>query len=179
MFCLRFMLFPFTKFPFKLLYLFNVYFVFFMLDLFPTFKTNVNYFGNIEKCPFTNWWNMRWFLQIVDIGNFNMKWSGRWFPQILDIATVGIYIQYIYKKIVVLVSELVGGRYRVTELPCSIKYSQLKIQWLSFDCPMLSNARSYKINWRVRYDLPYLFHSTLTIRLTFMRCNEILHSFET
>ena len=30
------------------------------------------YAGNIEKCPFTYsyWLNGRWFLQIVDIGNF-------------------------------------------------------------------------------------------------------------
>ena len=34
-------------------------------------------------------------VQIVDIGNFNMKLSGRWFPQIVDIGTVGIYVQYI------------------------------------------------------------------------------------
>ena len=40
--------------------------------------------GNIEKCPFIYWLNGRWFLQIVDIGNFNMKLNGRWFPQILD-----------------------------------------------------------------------------------------------
>ena len=54
---------------------------------------------------------------------------------------------------------------------CFINNSQLKIQWLWFDFPMLSNVRSYKINWKIRYDLLYLFHSTLTIRLTFMRCN--------
>ena len=28
--------------------------------------------------------NGRWFLQVVDIGNFNMKLTGRWFPQIVD-----------------------------------------------------------------------------------------------
>ena len=32
--------------------------------------------GDIEKCPFTYWLNGRWFLQIVDIGNFNMKLNG-------------------------------------------------------------------------------------------------------
>ena len=31
------------------------------------------YAGNIEKFPFTYWLNGRWFLQIVDIGNFNMR----------------------------------------------------------------------------------------------------------
>ena len=33
------------------------------------------YAGNIEKCPFTYsyWLNGRWFLQIVDIGNFIMR----------------------------------------------------------------------------------------------------------
>ena len=42
---------------------FNVFFVFFM------------YAGNIVKCPFTYsyWLNGRWFLQIVDIGNFIMR----------------------------------------------------------------------------------------------------------
>ena len=39
---------------------FNVFFVFF-------------YAGNIEKCPFIYWLNGRWFFQIVDIGNFNMR----------------------------------------------------------------------------------------------------------
>ena len=59
--------------------------------LFPTFleknlRIQTNYFsfnvfvfflyvGNIEKCPFTYsyWLNGRWFLQIVDIGNFIMR----------------------------------------------------------------------------------------------------------
>ena len=42
---------------------FNVFFVFFL------------YAGNIVKCPFTYsyWLNGRWFLQIVDIGNFIMR----------------------------------------------------------------------------------------------------------
>ena len=33
------------------------------------------YAGNIEKCPFTYsyWLNGRWFLQIVDIGNFIIR----------------------------------------------------------------------------------------------------------
>ena len=33
------------------------------------------YAGNIVKCPFTYsyWLNGRWFLQIVDIGNFIMR----------------------------------------------------------------------------------------------------------
>ena len=31
------------------------------------------YAGNIEKCPFTYWLNGRWFLQIIDIGNLNMR----------------------------------------------------------------------------------------------------------
>ena len=41
---------------------FNVFFVFL-------------YAGNIVKCPFTYsyWLNGRWFLQIVDIGNFIMR----------------------------------------------------------------------------------------------------------
>ena len=42
---------------------FNVFFVFLL------------YAENIEKCPFTYsyWLNGRWFLQIVDIGNFIMR----------------------------------------------------------------------------------------------------------
>ena len=90
-----------------------------MLDLFPTFKKKVYFFGNIEKCPLTCWLNGRWFLQIVDIGNFNMevKWkvvfphSRQWWESISN-----IYIT----KIVVLASEAVGGRSRATELPCLI-----------------------------------------------------------
>ena len=42
------------------------------------------------------------------------------------LETVGIYIQYIYiTKIVVLVSEPVRGRSRVTELPCFLCGSSL------------------------------------------------------
>ena len=42
---------------------FNVFFMFFL------------YAGNIVKCPFTYsyWLNGRWFIQIVDIGNFIMR----------------------------------------------------------------------------------------------------------
>ena len=65
--------------------------------------------------------NGRWFLQIVDIGNFNMKLNGRWFPQIVDRDSGNLYPIYIYiYKIVVLASEPVGGRSRATELPCSL-----------------------------------------------------------
>ena len=57
------------------------------------------YFWEILKSTpsLTNayWLNGRWFLQIVDIGNFNMKLNGMWFPQI---RTVRIYIQYIYTQ---------------------------------------------------------------------------------
>ena len=77
--------------------------------------------GNIEKCPFTYWLNGRWFLQIVDVhvGNFDMKLTGRWFPQIVNRDSGNLYPIYIYiTKIVVLVSEPVRGRSRVTELPC-------------------------------------------------------------
>ena len=38
----------------------------------------------------------------------------------------------------------------------SITYSQLKT-WVWFVFPMLSNVRSYKLNWKVRYDLLYVF----------------------
>ena len=44
--------------------------------LFTTFlKKNSGNTNNffIEKCPFTYWLNGRWFFQIVDIGNFNMR----------------------------------------------------------------------------------------------------------
>ena len=48
-----------------------------------------------------------------------MKLSGRWFPQIVDRDSGNLYP--IYKtKIVLLVSEPVGGRSRATELPCSV-----------------------------------------------------------
>ena len=66
-----------------------------MLDLFPTFKKKV-FFGNTEKCSLLYWLNGRWFRQIVDIGNFNMKLSGRWFPHIVDSGNP--YPIYIYKK---------------------------------------------------------------------------------
>ena len=68
-----------------------------MLDIFPTFKKYVSFFGNIEKCPFTYWLNGRWFLQIVDLGNFNMKLTGRCFPQIVEGQRESI--SNIYKKI--------------------------------------------------------------------------------
>ena len=66
-----------------------------MLDLFQTF---LDFFGNIEKCPFTYWLNGRWFLQIVDIGNFTMKLNGRWFPQIVDRDSGNLYPIYITKN---------------------------------------------------------------------------------
>ena len=48
-----------------------------------------------------------------------MKLAGRWFPQIVDRDSENLYPIYIYiTKIVVLVSEPVRGRSRVTELPC-------------------------------------------------------------
>ena len=55
------------------------------LDLFPTFCS-----------PFTYWLNGRWFLQILDIGNFNMKLNGRWFPQIVDGNRGNLYPIYMY-----------------------------------------------------------------------------------
>ena len=64
--------------------------------LFPTFLDF--FWGNIEKCPFTYWLNGRWFLQIVDIGNFNMKLNGSWFPQIVDRDSGNLYQIYIYKR---------------------------------------------------------------------------------
>ena len=38
----------------------------------------------LKSATFIYWLNGRWFFQIVDIGNFNMKLNGRWFPQIVD-----------------------------------------------------------------------------------------------
>ena len=71
-----------------------------MLNLFPAFLEFYIFFGNIEKVPraFTYWLNGRWFLQIVDIGNFNMKLNGRWFPQIVDRDSGNLYPIYITKK---------------------------------------------------------------------------------
>ena len=43
-----------------------------LLFLILCFLRGFFYAENIEKCPFTYWLNGRWFLQIVDIGNFNM-----------------------------------------------------------------------------------------------------------
>ena len=64
--------------------------------LFPAFLGIKNkYKLNIEKCPFTYWLNGRWFHQIVDIGNFNMKLNGRWFPQIVDRDSGDLYPIYI------------------------------------------------------------------------------------
>ena len=89
-----------------------------MVDLFPTFKKMFIVFFNIEKFPFNYWLKGRWFLQMVDIGNLNMKLTGRWFPQIVEKWES---ISNIFKtKIVVLASEPVGGRSRATELPCLI-----------------------------------------------------------
>ena len=51
-----------------------------------------------------------------------MKLNGRWFPQIVDGDSGNLYPIYI-TKIVVLASEPVGGRYRVTELPCLPTFS--------------------------------------------------------
>ena len=97
-----------------------------MLDLFPT---SLDFLGSyIEKCPFTYWLNGRWFHQIVDLVNFNMKLNGMWFPQTVDRDSGNIYPIYIYiYTIVVLASEPVGGRSRATELPCSLLFLQLHL----------------------------------------------------
>ena len=60
---------------------------------------NINFvFGNIEQCPFIYWLNDRWFLQIVDIGNLNMKLNGRWLnPQIVYRDSGNLYLIYIQK----------------------------------------------------------------------------------
>ena len=50
----------------------------------------------------TGFKNGRWFLQIVDIGNFNMKLNGRWFPQIVDHVdrdSGNLYPIHIYNKL--------------------------------------------------------------------------------
>ena len=73
---------------------FNVFFVFFYArSISNIFRIFFIFVGKYWKGPFTYWLNGRWFLQIVDIGNSNMKLTGMWFPQIL-IGTMGIYIQY-------------------------------------------------------------------------------------
>ena len=53
-----------------------------------------------------------------------MKLNGRWFPQIVDRDNGNLYpiYIYIYISIVVLASEPVGGRSRVTKLPYSFLY---------------------------------------------------------
>ena len=59
----------------KYIYFFlEIHLVFSSCFLYARSISNINFvfFGNIEKCPFTYWLNGRWFLQVVDIGNFNM-----------------------------------------------------------------------------------------------------------
>ena len=53
----------------------TIFFVFFEKNNYFSFNVFFMFFyaGNIEKCPFTYWLNGRWFLQIIDIGNFNMR----------------------------------------------------------------------------------------------------------
>ena len=62
---------------------------FFMLDLFPTLKKEI-----LKSAPSLRLLNGRWFLQIVDIGNLNMKLNGRWFPQIVDRDSGNLYPIY-------------------------------------------------------------------------------------
>ena len=97
-----------------------------MLDLFPTF---LDFFGNIEKCPFTYWLNGRWFLQLVD-GD-----SGNLYP-------IYIYI----KQIVVLASEPVGGRSRATELPCLVCFHMLTIVYI---IPFVAQVYSLKLHQNI------------------------------
>ena len=52
----------------------------------------------LKNSPSVSWLNGGggvWFLQIVDIGNFNMKLNGRWFPQIVDRDSGNLYPIYI------------------------------------------------------------------------------------
>ena len=59
-----------------------------------------------------------------------MKLTGRWFPQIVDYKGQWDSISNIYKtKIVVLASEPVGGRSRVTELPCFYLLCAFPVAW--------------------------------------------------
>ena len=98
--------------------------------------------GNIEKCPFTYWLNGRWFRQIVDLGNFDMKLTGRWFPQIVDWDSGNLYPIYgIKTKFVVLASEPVGGRSRATELPY---YIYIYIYFILYICIYCINCHSQK-----------------------------------
>ena len=66
-----------------------------MLDLFPTFLEIFYFLEILKSAPC--WLNVRWFLQIVDLGNFNMKLNGRWFPQIVDHVDRDSGNIYIYK----------------------------------------------------------------------------------
>ena len=70
------------------------YLMFSRFMLFTTLKKNISTI--YEKCPFTYWLNGRWFLQIVDIGNFSMKLTGRWFAQIVDRDSGNLYPIYIH-----------------------------------------------------------------------------------
>ena len=96
------------------LFSFHVFFVFYAIS--NTFiRKKMFIFGNIEKCPIIYWLNGRWFLQIVDIGNLNMKLNGSKWEVVL------CYFQHfcktefsrggggVNKMFVVLSSEPVGG----------------------------------------------------------------------
>ena len=72
---------------------------FFMLDLFPTF---LEFLWKYLKVPLHLLVKWERFLQIVDIGNFNMKLNGMCFPQIVDRDSRNlypIYNIYLYKKL--------------------------------------------------------------------------------
>ena len=58
---------------------------YFMLDLFPTFL------WKYLKVPIHLLAKWEWFLQIVDIGNFDMKLNGMWFFQIVDRDSGNLY----------------------------------------------------------------------------------------
>ena len=63
------------------------------LMLFPTFRKKFIFLEILKSAPSNGW-----FLQIVDIGNFNMKLGGRWFPaRIVDSGN--LYPIYILKKL--------------------------------------------------------------------------------
>ena len=78
-----------------------------------------------------------------------MKLTGRWFPQIVDRDSGNLSISNIYHitKIVVLVSEPVRGRSRVTELPCFF-YSLQKCSGRYCGLVLLTSTYD-EVGWRL------------------------------
>ena len=127
------------------------------------------------KVPY--WLNGRWFLQIVGIGNLSMNLHGRWFPQIVVRDSGNPYPMYI-KKIMVLASEPVGRRSRVTELlviiTCHRAFSIITLTWLWHDSIILDRSWTYAykvLSWSTNTPAPSgLCHGKITFPTSGFTC---------